>query len=229
MSGSHNSDVRRRPGGRSARVRESVLDATMTALRDGGWDGVNIAEVATRAGVHETSIYRRWRTREGLMIDALLTASDEQLPIPDTGTLRGDLIAFATELGTLLADPLGCALAHAMAAPTVDPAIVETSAKYFQARLEMASAIIERASDRGEIPVCADPSLVLEMLIAPLHLRTLLTRQPLDDELPNRLADVLIHGLATPPQALAPLPGQKVKARKASRDLHRGQVGADGL
>lgn len=176
----------------------------MAALREGGWDQLSVAEVAARAGVHETSIYRRWRTREGLMIDALLTSGSQELPIPDTGSLRGDLIAFATELRTFLSDPLGRALEHAMATPTTDPATIEASAGYFRMRFEIASAIIKRASDRGEIPVCADPSLALEMLIAPVHVRTLLTHQPIDDQFPSRLADMLIQGLqaqthATPP------------------------------
>jgi AcrR family transcriptional regulator len=167
----------------------------MAVLREGGWDQLSVAEVAARAGVHETSIYRRWGTREGLMIDALLTSGGQELPIPDTGSLRGDLAAFATELTAFLSDPLGRALEHAMATPTVDPAIIEASAGYFRTRFEIASVIIKRASDRGEIPVCADPSLALEMLIAPVHVRTLLTHQPIDNEFPGRLADMLIHGL----------------------------------
>jgi hypothetical protein len=129
------------------------------------------------------------------MIDALLTSGGQELPVPDTGSLRGDLVAFATELSTFLSDPLGRALEHALATPTVDPAIIEASAGYFRVRFEMASAIIRHASDRGEIPVCADPSLALEMLIAPVHVRTLLTHQPIDDQFPGRLADMLIHGL----------------------------------
>jgi hypothetical protein len=129
------------------------------------------------------------------MIDALLAGGGQELPIPDTGSLRGDLVAFAAELITFLSDPLGRTLEHAMATPTVDPAIIEASAGYFRMRFEIASVIIKRASDRGEIPVCADPSLALEMLIAPVHVRTLLTRQPIDDQFPGRLADMLIQGL----------------------------------
>jgi len=60
--------TRRRPGGRSARVRRAVLDATLELVNAHGLDGVTVAEVAERAGVHETSIYRRWRTREELRL-----------------------------------------------------------------------------------------------------------------------------------------------------------------
>src|ERR1700689_682516 len=88
-------EVRHRPGGRSARIRQSVIEATMAVLRDRGWDRFSIAEVASRAGVHETSIYRRWGTRERLATDALPAPGAKALPVPDTGSLRGDLAGFA--------------------------------------------------------------------------------------------------------------------------------------
>ena len=99
--------VRQRPGGRSARVRQSVLDATLALLGGGGLDKLTVADIAQRAGVHETSIRRRWRTRENLICDALLNYSELHLPIPDTGSLREDLAAFATELAAYLTTPLG--------------------------------------------------------------------------------------------------------------------------
>jgi AcrR family transcriptional regulator len=188
-------EVRHRPGGRSERIRRSVIEATMAVLRDRGWDRFSIAEVACPAGVHETSIYRRWGTRERLATDALLTTGEQDLPVPDTGTLRGDLAAFATEVSQYVSTPLGLALARAMATPTGDPAIAEASARYFQTRFEIASVIVDRAIARGEIPAGADAALALEMLIAPLHFRTLVSHQPLDDDLPARLADLLITGL----------------------------------
>ena len=69
------------------------------------------------------------------------------------------------------------------------------SARYFQTRFEIASAIVDRAIARGEIPEGADGALALEMLVAPLHFRTLVSHQPLDDGLPARLADLVITGL----------------------------------
>jgi AcrR family transcriptional regulator len=199
-------EVRRRPGGRSARIRRSVLDATMAVLRDGGWDRFSVAEVARRAGVHETSIYRRWGTRERLATDALLAAGEQDLPVPDTGSLRGDLAGFAAGICQYMSTPLGLALARALATPTGDPAITEASARYFQTRFEIASTIVDRAIARGEIPEGADGALAIEMLIAPLHFRTLVSHQPLDDGLPARLADLVITGLHAHADA-TPQPG----------------------
>jgi AcrR family transcriptional regulator len=188
--------VRRRPGGRSARVRQSTLDATLALLGEGGLDELTVADVAARAGVHETSIRRRWRTKESLICDALLNHSEQHLPIPDTGSLREDLAAFAGELVTYLATPLGRALLHAMATTSEDPALAEARSAFWQARYELASAMIERAVARGELPATVDGRLALEALIAPLNFRTLVTDEPLDGGLPRKLADLVLDGIS---------------------------------
>ena len=100
-------EVQRRPGGRSARVRAAVLRATLEVMAEHGAGGLTISEIARRAGVHATSVQRRWGTTENVVLDAMLTRSQEQLPVPDTGTLRGDLIAFARLVAAYLATPLG--------------------------------------------------------------------------------------------------------------------------
>jgi AcrR family transcriptional regulator len=187
--------VRRRPGGRSARVRESVLDATLALLGERGLDELTVADVAERAGVHETSIRRRWRTKENLICDAMLNHSERSLPIPDTGSLRDDLAAFASELAAYDTTPLGKALLQAMASTGEDPALAEARTAFWRTRYELASAMIERAVARGELPDTVDGQLALEALIAPLHVRTLLTHEPLDDDLPRKLADLMLDGI----------------------------------
>jgi AcrR family transcriptional regulator len=104
-------EVRRRTGGRSARVRDAVLNASLQAMAEHGPDAVTISEIARRAGVHATSIQRRWGSRENVMLDALLSYSQEQLPIPDTGSLRDDLTGFARSIAAYLSTPLGEVLA----------------------------------------------------------------------------------------------------------------------
>src|ERR1700752_1020314 len=169
--------VRRRTGGRSARVREAVLKATLHAVAERGADAVSIGEIAQRAEVHETSIYRRWPTKEHLVLDALLDYSEAKLPIPDTGTLRGDLVAFATAVTAYLDSPLGCTLARSMAVAGDDDTLAAGRAQFWTSRLELSSAMIERAKERGEIATDLDAATALELVIAPLHFRALLTHQ----------------------------------------------------
>jgi AcrR family transcriptional regulator len=188
--------VRRRTGGRSARVREAVLKATLHAMAEHGADAVSISEIARRAEVHETSIYRRWPTKEHLVLDALLDYSEAKLPIPNTGTLRDDLVAFATEMTAYLDSPLGRTLARSMAVAGDDDTLAAGRAEFWAARLDLASAMIDRAKDRGEVPSDLDAVTALELVIAPLHFRALLTRQPIDADDIAKLVDALLTGLA---------------------------------
>jgi len=188
--------VRSRPGGRSARVRQSVLDATLTLLAERGLDRVTVADIAECAGVHETSIRRRWRTRENLIYDALLNYSELHLPIPDTGSLREDLAAFASELATYLTTPLGRALLYAIATTGEDPALADARTAFWQTRYDLASTMIERGVARGELPANVDSRLALEALIAPLNFRALLTGELPDGDLPRRLADLVLDGIS---------------------------------
>jgi AcrR family transcriptional regulator len=189
--------IRRRTNGRSARVRRSVLEATLQLLAQNGVDGLTIAEVATLAHVHETSIYRRWGTREKLMLDAILSLSETELPVPDSGALVDDLTALARELCRYLSSPLGLAVARLLSAPSTDPMVEATRTQVWHERIGTAAAVVQRAVDRGELPPDTDPRLVVEMLIAPIHWRVLVRQQPLDPDLPATLATALVDGIRT--------------------------------
>ena len=87
-----------RPGGRSERVRSNVLAATQELLAEGGYDALRVDDVATRAGVHKTTVYRRWPTKAALVMAVLDSRSAERVPVPDTGSLEGDLRQFARSI-----------------------------------------------------------------------------------------------------------------------------------
>jgi AcrR family transcriptional regulator len=190
-------EVQRRPGGRSARVRAAVLQAALEAIAEHGPGGVTISEIARRAGVHATSVQRRWGTADNVTLDAMLTRSEEQLPVPDTGTLRGDLIAFARLIAAYLATPLGTALSRMMAVAEDDPDMAAGRLEFWRTRYDIARVMISRAIGRRELAAGTDSQLALELLIAPLHFRALLTRQPIDDTMIEQVVDTLLRGLAT--------------------------------
>ncbi|MEZ0052416.1 AcrR family transcriptional regulator [Mycobacterium sp. MAA66] len=190
--------IKRRTGGRSARVRAAVLQATQDVIAERGPKGVSISEIARAAGVHGSSILRRWGSVENLILDALLDYSQSERAAPNTGTLRTDLIALAQRVQASLDKPLGTALSRAMAVADDDPALADSRAQYWQSRVDAASAIFERATDRGELPAGADPRLVLELLVAPLHTRALITRWPVDDGVIEQIVDALLRGVSSP-------------------------------
>jgi AcrR family transcriptional regulator len=175
-----------------------VLDAALDILAETGLTGFSVGPVALRAGVNETSIYRRWGTRENLIIDALLSLGDEQIPVPDTGTLREDLMVFATALHAFLNTTRGRALATAAVVPTLDDQLAQAREAFWRSRFELAGEMVHRAIRRGEIADPVAARLVVEAIAAPMHSRILLTSSPLDDDLPRQLVDLVIDGLPHP-------------------------------
>ncbi|MFB6891585.1 TetR/AcrR family transcriptional regulator [Kitasatospora sp. NPDC056327] len=191
--------VRRRPGGRAARVREAVLTAALDLLAEEGLARLTVARVAARAGVNETTVYRRWGSREKLVLDAMLAGSDEGIPVPDTGAVRTDLADFARSLARYLATPTGRAVARAAALGSEDPGLADAWQAFWHSRLDQAGTIVTRAVERGELPPDTDAALALELLCAPLQTRALLGHRPVGPELPERLAGLVLDGLRERP------------------------------
>ncbi|MEK2490235.1 TetR/AcrR family transcriptional regulator [Kitasatospora purpeofusca] len=187
--------IRRRPGGRAARVREAVLTAALDVLAEEGVAGLSIAAVAARAGVNETTVYRRWGSREKLVLDAMITGSTEGIPVPDTGDVRTDLAAFARALADYLATPTGRGVARAAALSSEDAELAEAWHAFWRSRLDQAGVIVDRAVERGELPAGTEAALALELLCAPIQTRALLGHRPIEPDLPERLADTVLDGL----------------------------------
>ncbi len=181
---------------RGAAVRDGVMSAAVNELLNVGFDDLTIAHVADRAGVHVTSIYRRWKTKEQLVTDALIDHFDPSLPEPDTGSLRGDLIAMCAAVHTSLTSPQMKALLRLSAMPVdIDP-LDEARHRMIAARIEMLELIFTRAIARGEIADTAQPDhrLALEVIHAPIYTRVLLSHEPVDEAFLADLVDLLLRG-----------------------------------
>lgn len=168
--------VRRRTGGRSAAVRSAVLEAALAALEEGS-TALSLPDLAARAGVAPSSLYRRWGSWEAVVVDALLASSDAAIPVPDTGSLRDDLLAYVGTVAGHLASPRGRALARAAVASGDRAGADPVRQRFWTARFELARVMFDRARDRGELPASRvdDDLLLLELLVAPLHFRALVT------------------------------------------------------
>jgi len=188
-------EVRRRTGGRSAKVREAVLQATLKALDEQGYDGLTISEIARRSGVHASSIQRRWGTLENVLLEAVLGLTQQKLPAPDTESLRGDLLAFARSLTRYLATPIGETVLRILATSADDSALNLKRKQIITTRRKLTRVMIDRAADRGELSPGTDPQLAVELLVAPLNLRKLLG-EPIDDKFVKQVVETLLRGLA---------------------------------
>ncbi len=181
---------RRRPGGRSARVRAAVLRATFEELASVGYPALSFEALARRAGVHKTTLYRRWEGKEDLLLDALLEHAGQAVPVPDTGSLRGDLRSLAREIVGNITSPEGEAIVRAISSlQHPEPALREAIDRFWNARFALTGQIVSRAADRGEVPRGTDANDVIESLIAPVYLRLAVTRRPLDDDAVTAIAD----------------------------------------
>lgn len=190
-----------RPGGRAARVRASVLAAASELLMEVGYEAMSIEEVAARAGVHKTTVYRRWPTKSELVTDAVRAQSDADVPIPDTGTVLGDLEQFASEIVANIGSVGGARRTKSIvAAATISDQLAAGMHGFWAERLAMSAAIVDRAVERGELPPTSDANLIIETLIGPLWVRLLLTGEPIDDKLAYRVAELVAAGAsaATP-------------------------------
>ncbi len=185
----------RRTGGRSARVRAAVLRATLDALLAGGAGDLSIRDVAQRAGVHETSIYRRWGTRADLILDAVLSEIEAAVPAPDTGSLRGDLLALLAAIAAFTNTPVGQLLLR-LALRDDLPEDHAARERFWAERFTTGQAVLQRAQARGELRPGVDYRITIETLIGALYVRLLLTREPVDDALTERVVDLILGGIA---------------------------------
>jgi AcrR family transcriptional regulator len=154
-----------RPGGRSARVRDAVHEAVLALLRDRSWEELSIPVIADRSGVHQATIYRRWRSMSVLLDDVVAEHLTRSFALPDTGSLRGDLVAYAEGVARGLTGPFRVLILRAaMVDLRADaPVLAGTLAE----RSRQLQAMLARARARGETPPTLDE--LIELVLAPLY------------------------------------------------------------
>lgn len=179
-----------RPGGRTARVRAAVLRAAGDAMAEAGFAHLDLADVARRAEVGKTTVYRRWGTAAGLVADLLTDMAEQSLPRTDNGSLLDDLRANARLVQRTLADPRQGALFKAViAAATCDTRTAEALHRFYEIRVQEWVPCVQQAVQRGELPGDTDPHQVIRAVSAPLYYHLLTTGVPLDEATADRAAE----------------------------------------
>ncbi|GGS05150.1 TetR/AcrR family transcriptional regulator [Streptomyces rubiginosohelvolus] len=177
----------RRPGGRTARIRAQVLDAVRAELGEHGYEGLTMEAVAARAGVHRTTVYRRWQDVGGLLADVLDAAGEDDWAPPDTGSLRGDLTALNGEIhDSLVVRP---SIPQALVAASFRSArAADAQQRLWEDRYQRCEAIVERAVERGELPPDTAARPLLIAATAPLYHQLVLLRTAPDPHLAAQAA-----------------------------------------
>ncbi|WP_051965606.1 TetR/AcrR family transcriptional regulator [Kitasatospora mediocidica] len=179
--------IRRSP----EQVRAAVHQAVIDLLCDPQGEDLNIPAIAQRAGVNHTSVYRRWGNLDALLADTATTRLERDSPLNDTGTLRGDLLAWAEASVASMRTPEGRALVRAvmLSMPNSTQAKADR-AQHFQRRMHSIEQIRRRATARGENPPPLEQ--ILDQLIAPFYIRSIFGIDPPATGYPELLVDRLL-------------------------------------
>ncbi|MGV4986675.1 TetR/AcrR family transcriptional regulator [Streptomyces sp. NRAIS4] len=188
----------RRTGGRirSEDAHNAVLATTIELVEELGYQAVTIERIATRADVAKSTIYRWWKSKAPLVMDAYRTAVEQRMPEPDTGSLTGDLTAFVTALYGVTAHPIRVkTLRGLMAEAQLDPAFAEPFREWVESRRAVMLTLLTRGVERGELPATADLDATTDHVFGLFWYRLLVGHQPLDPTQVPAHIEQLLHGL----------------------------------
>jgi AcrR family transcriptional regulator len=182
---------------RSQEADRAILNATVELLADRGLAAMSIEEVAARAGVGKTTIYRRWPSKGLLALDAFVTSFREEQPLPDTGTLRGDLLSALTAwVRAVTQTPMGTMLSSLIAEAQHDPELRGAwRDRVIEPLRRQHRIMLERAVARDEIPASVDTEVVLDLFFGAAEHRLLLGHLPMTDAFIGTVVDVILGGI----------------------------------
>jgi len=182
---------------RSADADRAILKATLDLLVEGGFGALSMDGVAARAGVGKATIYRRWRSKHEL-VQAAVQELSTGVELPDTGSLRGDILTIAALTMQATNVPASTLVPRLMAEATGEPELHEIFLRTLvEPGRQAMAALLTRARERGEIRPDVDIDLAVDLLIGPLVYRFLIAAVGLEmpPDYPARIFDIALQGL----------------------------------
>lgn len=180
--------------GRAARVVSDVLIATAEELSRVGYAALRVEDVASRSGVNKTTIYRRWPTKPEL-VGAALRAVWESPEVPDTGSLRSDLLASLKKTASFAMSPIGRGLTRVIqierAHPELEPIAISLREEFRGIR----ELLVKRGIERQELPESTDVRFLTDMVAAPVFFRLFTEGESVDAVFIETVVDVVLSGV----------------------------------
>jgi hypothetical protein len=183
-------------GDYSDKVRAKVLHAAFEELVDRGIDRFSVDRVAQRADVDLDVIMTMWHDRRILLMDAVLSSSESTIPIPDTGTLRGDLMLSAQAAVNIASTEAGRRHFCSMLPRGRDFDPTEVQRDFWDNRFIAWTVTFRRAAERGELREGIDPLAATHMLAGALNFDVLFADNPISAEYVEQVLDMFLHGVA---------------------------------
>ncbi|MHA6617091.1 TetR/AcrR family transcriptional regulator [Pseudonocardia sp. DLS-67] len=195
-------DHRKRPRRRGAALESAILDAALAELSEVGYSQLSVERVAERAGASKASLYRRWPSKVELVMDAVYHVFPDAASPPDTGGLRGDLLAVMRAVADRLAGPAGQALGGVMSDALGHPDKARQVRSYARGNSQAAMReIVRRAVERGEVHPAAVTERRLESGHALLRYHFLTRGVPIPDDVITEIVDEVTIPLLQLPRA----------------------------
>jgi AcrR family transcriptional regulator len=182
---------------RSERSHRAILDAANELLAERGFIDLTIEEVAQRAGVGKTTIYRRWPSKGTLVFEAFATDYRNRLPLQDTGSLRGDLLALLRGFIKVVKGTVtGRTLVGLIAEVQRDQDLAEIWRERFVGPVRAQHRVMfDRAVERGEASPDADPEVLLDLVFGAAYHRLLQSHLALSDRFAQAVVDIVVAGV----------------------------------
>lgn len=177
---------------RVERSKAAVLAETYRQLTQNGMSGVSIDDISRDSGVAKTTIYRHWPTRSALLIDACSRMGNAQ-PVPSTGSLRGDLgVLVGTVADQLRSAAWPSVLPSIIDAAERDPDIAAMQSALHHGNMAPFYAVLERAKERGEIPMGKLAADLIASALGPLFYRRWFSKEIIDERFVQNVVDATL-------------------------------------
>ncbi|WP_374009223.1 TetR/AcrR family transcriptional regulator [Leifsonia sp. LS-T14] len=175
----------RKLGRRRDHTRDAeILDAALQVLAETGYDGMTIDMVAARAKAGKATVYRRWSSKSELVVEAIACLKKNDLDldhVPDTGTLRGDLVAMIRPHAIEDGEKKLQVMAGITSMLARNPELVDAvTAAIVEPRAALNRMLMRRAIDRGEIPADTDVDTLAMIMPSMTAYRVLILQKPVD-------------------------------------------------
>ena len=178
-----------------ADIRALVMPAVIDELARWGVERFSVVAMAERHRLDPAMIHRYWGDRQRLIIDAAIADVESWGSVADTGSLRGDLEAFARSVTDRINTEVGRTFLRAMAMGRPGHHDEDTRMKFWQVRFAVVRGVVDRARERGELREGVDTLAAVQIVMAPLQIRALYTDAPVDDDFCAAIADLAWHAL----------------------------------
>ena len=177
---------RKRPGGRTADITQRIRAAVLELLLEGGFEACTIKNVAERAGIERSTLYRRYPDRWGAIIDTVIDQIQRETPLVSTGSFAGDLKIVLMGLARAMATPLGPAIVSAAGALHSEERAADARV-FFERRMEQLAPMFDAAIERGDLAPDVDREELFTFASGSIWFSRFIAARPVDEAAIDRI------------------------------------------